>query len=247
MAAKMCGDVFSPEDPSVAPSTCVQPHGHLDAHRDVNGAWWANTRSARTGSGDFSIGSDFWPGISKLIEESGEVLQTCGKIIASRGVVEHWDGSNLRACLQDEIADVIAACSFVVDKNGLDGAGVEARVRRKLDRFERWHGLPGGNDPEQQRCPKCGGLVDAHDGCFRCAKEAAQALPTWEQLTERAAADNIVLKHSADHADIQLIPRHSLMGAPFLVFRRVELAEPEADEILRRCVDGALKTMKEME
>lgn len=280
------------------------------------------------GTGDFSIGSSFWPGISKLIEEAGEVLQTCGKIIASRGVIEHWDGSNLRTCLQDEIADVIAACSFVVDKNSLDHDAVEARVRRKLDRFERWHNLPGGNDPEQQRCPRCGGLVDAHDGCFRCkrndsvlgtiehdeiaedavaehvtemfgrhhrecplctddvlcptgselrilmieandgtdldgsdvapsaidtawAKLRSEArfptIPTWEQLDERATADRIVLKRSIDSADVQLVPRNSLAGAPFLVFRRVDLAEPEADEILRRCVDGALKAIKEME
>ncbi len=38
-----------------------------------------------TASGDFSIGSDIWPGISKLIEEAAEVGQVCGKLIGSGG------------------------------------------------------------------------------------------------------------------------------------------------------------------
>lgn len=32
-------------------------------------------------SGDFSIGGTLWPGLSKLIEECGEVLQVGGKLI----------------------------------------------------------------------------------------------------------------------------------------------------------------------
>jgi NTP pyrophosphatase (non-canonical NTP hydrolase) len=123
------------------------------------------------GSGDFSIGSDFWPGISKLVEEAGEVLQVCGKLIASRGIAEHWDGTNLRELLQNEIADVIAACAFVVDKNGLDQGAIEARVKAKLERFERWHTLPDGNNIDQQRCPVCTNPMDADDGCLRCKKK----------------------------------------------------------------------------
>ena len=59
-----------------------------------------------TGSGDFSIGSDVWSGISKLIEEAGEVTQVCGKLIAIAGASEHWDGTDLRERLEDEIADL---------------------------------------------------------------------------------------------------------------------------------------------
>lgn len=190
------------------------------------------SRRQPTGSGDFSIGSDFWPGISKLIEEAGEVLQVCGKLIASHGANEHWDGGDLRERLQNEIADVTAACAFVADRNKLDVEAMEARVRRKLGMFDEWHSKADNNVPT--------GIPSF------ISPSAPPSPPTWEQLVERAAADNVILKHSADHADIQLVPKHSLMGAPFLVFRRVELAEPEADEILRRCVDGALKTMKDM-
>jgi len=37
------------------------------------------------GSGDFSIGSAVWPGVSKVIEEMGELQQVLGKLIAVAG------------------------------------------------------------------------------------------------------------------------------------------------------------------
>src|SRR5690349_8068187 len=36
----ICGDVFEPEDPALAPSTCVKAPGHADDHRDAQGRWW---------------------------------------------------------------------------------------------------------------------------------------------------------------------------------------------------------------
>lgn len=91
------------------------------------------------GSGDFSIGSNVWPGISKLIEEAGEVTQVCGKLIALAGESNHWDGTDLRERLEDELADVIAAWDFVIYHNGLDGGRIKKRARDKLKLFETWH------------------------------------------------------------------------------------------------------------
>jgi len=91
------------------------------------------------GSGDFSIGSNYWPGISKLIEECGEVVQVGGKLLGSRGEVEHWDGSNLKERLEDEIADVLAACRFVTQLNGLDIDKIMDRRSEKLSLFLKWH------------------------------------------------------------------------------------------------------------
>lgn len=68
----------------------------------------------------FAIGDQDWPGISKLIEECGEVVQVCGKLMGTRGEHEHWDGSDLKVRLEEEIADLIAAVEFVCDKNNLD-------------------------------------------------------------------------------------------------------------------------------
>ena len=87
----------------------------------------------------FSIGATEWPGISKLIEESAEVLQVTGKLMGTGGAVDHWDGSNLRDRLQEEIADAQAAQQFVIETNELDHAAIAARARDKLELFRRWH------------------------------------------------------------------------------------------------------------
>lgn len=88
---------------------------------------------------DFSIGGAKWPGISKLIEECAEVGQVCGKLIGSRGVEDHWDGTNLRTRLEDEIGDLTAAILFVRELNGLDSARLTERAKRKLAMFKEWH------------------------------------------------------------------------------------------------------------
>ena len=92
----------------------------------------------------FAIGSKLWAGLSKLIEEAGEVQQVCGKILGTGGNLEHWDGSNLRERLEEEIADLTAACIFVGQTNHLDMAGIEKRAREKLALFEEWHAKQGG-------------------------------------------------------------------------------------------------------
>lgn len=90
----------------------------------------------------FRIGAMVWPGISKLIEELGEVAQVAGKLIATDGHDVHWEGTNLRERMQEEIADLIAACTFVIEKNGLDSKFIADRVAHKLDLFQHWHANP---------------------------------------------------------------------------------------------------------
>ncbi len=90
-------------------------------------------------TGPFSIGSRIWPGISKLIEECGEAVQVCGKLLGSSGEINHWDGSNLKTRLEDELGDLLAAIDFVIDHCGLNSAYVLTRMQRKRERFEKWH------------------------------------------------------------------------------------------------------------
>lgn len=88
----------------------------------------------------YAIGDDEWPGISKLIEECGEVIQVCGKLLATHGEAAHWDGTNLHRRLADELGDLQAAIRFVQLKNpNLDPEAIRSRADEKLELFLRWH------------------------------------------------------------------------------------------------------------
>jgi NTP pyrophosphatase (non-canonical NTP hydrolase) len=87
----------------------------------------------------FNFGSTVWPGLAKVIEEAGEVQQVAGKLIASDGESDHWDGTDLRERLEDEMADLIAAATWMAAYNDLDAVRMETRVDRKLTLFDEWH------------------------------------------------------------------------------------------------------------
>jgi len=91
----------------------------------------------------YSIGSDRWPGVSKLIEEMGEVQQVLGKLLGTGGQPAHWDGSDLRVRLHEELADLQAAMMFVIETNDLDGEAILARSNAKFLRFKQWHAGDG--------------------------------------------------------------------------------------------------------
>jgi NTP pyrophosphatase (non-canonical NTP hydrolase) len=90
----------------------------------------------------FYIGASTWPGISKLIEECGEVLQVCGKLIATGGDHAHWDGTNLKDRLESELGDLMAAIGFVSTHCNLDVAKMQNQMEVKAKRFESWHETP---------------------------------------------------------------------------------------------------------
>lgn len=96
----------------------------------------------------YGIGSDELPGLSKLTEEMGETQTIIGKIIGLGHMGQHWDGQFLKEELEDEIADVLAACEFVQIMNELNDLRINERTRRKLDRFVHWHNnIQAGRDP----------------------------------------------------------------------------------------------------
>jgi NTP pyrophosphatase (non-canonical NTP hydrolase) len=90
--------------------------------------------------GPYSIGSDIWPGLSRLAEEAAEVLQVVGKIIGGGGDDIHDDGTDLRESLQDELGDLRAAIDYVVRKNCLDWDAVNRRRDTKRTLYEREEG-----------------------------------------------------------------------------------------------------------
>lgn len=94
----------------------------------------------------YAIGSDDWNGLSKLMEEIGELQivlgtlqQTCGKLIGSEGNVEHWSG-DLKEKFIEEIGDVFGSLDFFLVKNFTDedDARIEHQRIMKLDRFCQW-------------------------------------------------------------------------------------------------------------
>lgn len=89
----------------------------------------------------FAIGAERWAGISKLMEEAGEVVQVCGKLLATYGDVKHW---HLGERLEEELGDVLAAVDFVLDVNStvLRRQAVETRRAAKLELFRQWHRGP---------------------------------------------------------------------------------------------------------
>lgn len=94
-------------------------------------------------------------GLTKLQEECGELVQASAKLAS---MIEHslyfddanqpklrWsysyvhhDGHNLKAALEDEVADVRAATLFVMTKHSLDSNRIRDRTVEKLALFEKW-------------------------------------------------------------------------------------------------------------
>ena len=85
----------------------------------------------------FAIGGAEWPGISKLVEEMGEVGQVVGKLMATHGESKHWDADgDLRDRLTEEVGDLLAAVWFVAEMNDLQ---ITERAQYKYSLFGQWH------------------------------------------------------------------------------------------------------------
>jgi len=89
----------------------------------------------------FAFGDKEWPGIAKLNEESGELVQVIGKLMMTHGKAAHWSGADLRVDLVYEMADAAAAIDFVMkyaltqeERNVLI-----VRLKEKFALFEKWH------------------------------------------------------------------------------------------------------------
>lgn len=88
----------------------------------------------------FAIGDKEWPGISKLVEEAGEVGQVAGKLMGTGGHLAHWDGTNLARRLEEEMGDVLAAVNFVLMTcDEVSAQEVRQRAEYKLTLFMEWH------------------------------------------------------------------------------------------------------------
>lgn len=87
----------------------------------------------------YSIGSDIWNGLSKVMEECNEVGQVGAKIIGVGGNHIHFDGSDLRVRMIEEMGDTLAAIYFFSLMNGITDAELAERMTEKLKLFHIWN------------------------------------------------------------------------------------------------------------
>ena len=88
----------------------------------------------------FGYGDLIWPGIAKVVEESGEVLQAIGKLMMVHGNHEaHWDG-NLIDKIEEEVPDLDAALTVfkTLNYDKLDHNKMDRRALEKIDKFHDW-------------------------------------------------------------------------------------------------------------
>lgn len=91
-------------------------------------------------------------GLAKLIEECGELVQAASKKLAYYRTEQHPDGGPpLSNRLENEIADVVAACHFCIEVMELDHEHIRNRTAEKVETFQKWHADPTNNDMSVDR------------------------------------------------------------------------------------------------
>ena len=76
-------------------------------------------------------------GLCKLAKECGELIQDAMKL-SSYPDNDHPSGVDVREKLTEEIADVLAAINFVIEKHRLNFRVIEERRAQKLEIFKSW-------------------------------------------------------------------------------------------------------------
>jgi hypothetical protein len=88
--------------------------------------------------GPYSIGSDTWPGLSRLAADAAQVVRVACTIMGNCGDTQpEAETAGLRESLQEELGDLRAAIDYVIGKNALDWDAVNRRRDRKRSLYER--------------------------------------------------------------------------------------------------------------
>ena len=84
----------------------------------------------------YGIGSDTWPGLSRLAADAAQVVKVACTIIGT-GNDTHEDEAVQRESLQEQLGDLRAAIDYVIGKNALDWGAVNKRRDRKRTQYEQ--------------------------------------------------------------------------------------------------------------
>ena len=90
----------------------------------------------------FYIHAELWPGIAKLAEDCSEVAQVCAKIVGAGGSSTGFLGEDLKAQLEEEIADAKAAIAYVIERCNLDREAITDRFDAKTAKLEKFKNSP---------------------------------------------------------------------------------------------------------
>jgi hypothetical protein len=86
----------------------------------------------------YAIGSETFPGFSKLIEELGELNQVIGQILARGSQLGEFHNHKLATRLVEEMADTAAAIMLVIEGNKLNPKDFAIRRHNKYNTYRRW-------------------------------------------------------------------------------------------------------------
>ena len=119
--------------------------------------------------------------LGKLAEESAELSQIlCRIIIQGIDESEPVTGKVNRRALEEEIADVMANISLVVEFLNLNENAIWNRRGVKMKFLKRWHDMlpgdsdsnyydcPGDSDSNYYDCPGCGEPLRVSELCISC-------------------------------------------------------------------------------
>ena len=88
--------------------------------------------------GPYSIGSETWPGLSRLAADAAQVVRVACTIMGNGGdTPQEAETAGLRESLQEELGDLRAAIDYVIGKNALDWDAVNRRRDRRRSLYER--------------------------------------------------------------------------------------------------------------
>lgn len=83
-----------------------------------------------------------WKGLRKVTEECGELIVELMKLITFPDGNHPGRKRSLVVSTEEELADVMAACDYFIDRNKLDRVKIEKRRALKYGKFSRWWGEP---------------------------------------------------------------------------------------------------------
>jgi len=81
-----------------------------------------------------------WKGLRKLAEEAGELVVELMKLDAFPTGNHPGRKRNVKLSVEDEIADVLAAAEYFIDRHKLDRTRIEKRKYVKYRKFVGWYG-----------------------------------------------------------------------------------------------------------